>query len=152
MKEKFCPKCLQQKQITDYNKNKNKKSGYHNICRECMKIISKRHYREDKQKHIGLVKKNQAKYIKRNQEFIINYLLKNPCILCGEKDILVLEFDHQENKEYNLCYMTRNHSIEMIKNEISKCQVLCRHCHIRKTRKDQNDYRWQWYIANLSGS
>src|SRR5262245_53319080 len=69
------------------------------------------------------------------REFIANYLREHPCVDCGETDILVLHFDHcRGRKVLNISIMVKNqHSLENIKKEITKCDVRCTNCHMRRT-------------------
>lgn len=68
------------------------------------------------------------------RSFVVEYLSKHPCIDCGEKDIVVLEFDHKQDKIEAISRMTRGfYSLDTIVNEIKKCEVRCANCHRRKT-------------------
>jgi hypothetical protein len=72
------------------------------------------------------------------RKVIVDHLLSNPCKTCGESDIVVLEFDHRDpvTKLYNISEMPRrNYSLNTIRSEIAKCDVLCANCHRRKTAK-----------------
>lgn len=76
-------------------------------------------------------------------EYICNYLLNNPCVICSEKDILVLEFDHIDPSTKSFDIGNRsNRTLKTVKEEISKCRVLCSNCHKRHTAKTQNHYKW----------
>lgn len=81
----------------------------------------------------------------KNRTKIYNYLLVNPCADCGEKDPIVLEFDHLDpkNKNYNISNMM-SYSWEKIEKEIEKCQVVCANCHRRRTA---STYNWYAYIS-----
>lgn len=74
---------------------------------------------------------------KENKDFLISYLKENPCIECGESDIIVLEFDHIESdkKFKNISVLRKHYSLDALKKEIEKCQVLCANCHRRKTAR-----------------
>ena len=66
-------------------------------------------------------------------------LSRSQCKHCGEKDVKLLQFDHIERsaKLYNISRMVKNRmSIEEIKEEMRKCQILCFKCHIEKTKID----------------
>ena len=65
-------------------------------------------------------------------------LVKSGCVLCGELDLAVLDFDHLDpsTKINSICKMYSS-SWKRIEAEIAKCQVLCANCHRRKTAKDQ---------------
>ena len=67
---------------------------------------------------------------------VLEYLLENPCIDCGESDPIVLEFDHREGTEkiYAVTQMiSHNCGLKKIFAEIEKCDVRCANCHRRKT-------------------
>ena len=70
-------------------------------------------------------------------------MLENPCVICGEADITVLEFDHcKGDKRGNIAELIGNgNSWQVVEEEIEKCQVLCANCHRRKTAIDQ-----QWFV------
>lgn len=63
---------------------------------------------------------------------------------CGENDIVVLEFDHTgiEPKYKTISELVRErNSVDIIKNEVKKCEVRCANCHKRKTAKDFNWFK-----------
>ena len=72
------------------------------------------------------------------------------CAMCGS--IEKLEFDHvnRENKSFDISQKL-NICLDKILLELEKCQLLCRKCHIEKTRKDLNwgvghgTYTWYKY-------
>ena len=74
------------------------------------------------------------------RRFVLEYLQTHPCVDCGEADPVVLEFDHQKDKELEIANAVKQGwSIERITKEIMKCQVRCANCHRRKTVKDRNN-------------
>lgn len=77
---------------------------------------------------------------KRNRAFALAYLLEHPCLDCGERDPIVLEFDHvRGKKESNVATLIHNTaSIKRIQAEIAKCEVVCANCHRRRTAVTQN--------------
>lgn len=100
-------------------------------------------YAKNKER-VGKKKVQQSYAIrKRNMQFVVNFLKKNPCIDCGESDFIVLEFDHldSDTKVKTVCDMVRgSFSLQRIEEEISKCCVRCANCHRKKTAKDFNWY------------
>lgn len=75
------------------------------------------------------------------RNYIWSYLRTNPCIDCGENDILVLEFDHMRDKYKEIGKMVSGrYSLIRVKFEIKKCEVRCANCHRRKTAIQQG---WQ---------
>jgi transcription elongation factor Elf1 len=56
------------------------------------------------------------------------------CADCGEKNHIVLDFDHLKDKKYNISRMIHDgFSWAAIKKEITKCQVVCSNCHRIRT-------------------
>jgi hypothetical protein len=80
------------------------------------------------------------KFKHKLQVYVWNYLANNPCVDCGEKNILFLEFDHIHSKTEWVSFLIRRHaSIETIKAEIDKCLVRCIGCHRIKTNLAYRD-------------
>lgn len=59
---KKCSKCLIDKNISEFPKNKRFKSGYNSICKICCNFINKK-YRDD---NLLLVKKSRKRYYEKN--------------------------------------------------------------------------------------
>lgn len=56
------------------------------------------------------------------------------CADCGNKNPIVLDFDHLGNKKYNVSRMVHDGmSWKAIKKEIEKCEVVCANCHRIRT-------------------
>lgn len=84
--------------------------------------------------------KNQKKR-DRNKQFIYEYLLSHHCIDCGEKDPVVLEFDHvRGTKIGSISDLSARNGLEKIQKEMEKCDIRCANCHRRKTAKQFNYY------------
>lgn len=65
-----------------------------------------------------------------------NYLSACSCVDCGEKDPVVLDFDHDDptKKFKSVSKMLSGHySWASVLNEIKKCKVRCANCHRRRT-------------------
>jgi hypothetical protein len=75
----------------------------------------------------------------------MEYLKSHPCVGCGETDILVLEFDHEElkserKKPHSVTDLLKHSRARLIK-EIEKCEVRCANCHKRRTAIQMDSYR-----------
>lgn len=70
---------------------------------------------------------------------ILDDARKGGCIRCGEDDLACLDFHHRDprEKEGHLGHI-RRFSIERIKAEIAKCDVLCANCHRKHHRNERN--------------
>ena len=141
---KKCSRCKIEKPPEEFN-FKIKSSGKRNVqCKECTRLLIRKHYNNNKQYYLDKTRERN-KYI-RNQIHVYQkeYLLKHPCVDCGEKDITVLEFDHsgEQPKLKAVSHLIRSQaSLEIIKVEIAKCEVRCANCHRRKTARDFNWFK-----------
>ena len=61
-------------------------------------------------------------------DYIIVYLAEHPCVDCGNTDLRVLEFDHEEKKSFNIG-RGNSQTLKRVKEEIEKCKVRCANCH-----------------------
>jgi len=139
---KICKSCNQEKSLTEFRPNKSKKDGLQGYCELCDKEYQKKWYSKNKEK-VKIKSSISNKSIRLiNRTFIFDYLMKNPCVVCGETDPVVLEFDHLKNKKIEVAKLINNSSIKKITEEINKCQVLCSNCHKRKTAKHQNWFKY----------
>ncbi len=92
-------------------------------------------YPKNRKKHIGYVKRNKL----RVAAFIDQYKRSGQCADCGfkGKDFPhVLDFDHQgiSVKSFNIGSWSRAVlSIETIRTEIEKCELVCANCHRIRT-------------------
>lgn len=148
METKQCSQCGVEKPLSSFHSCKSCKDGYRTQCRECRSAYSRKRYRGTRHSHIKELKGEQLRSSReRNRQFITEYLSTHPCVDCGEKDPIVLEFDHVRGaKHRDVTYMvTRAHSLETIALEIEKCDVRCANCHRRKTALERGYYRITTY-------
>ena len=142
---KKCKTCNEDKDLDEFHKDKARKDGLKGSCKMCAGSKAKNWRRNNRTRDSRSAIARKKKYRDRNQSFIANYLKENPCVSCGEANIVVLEFDHLRDKKHNLCSMVSGvptgYSLHTIKEEVAKCQILCSNCHKKKTAKDQN-----WWI------
>ena len=111
LNDKQCSRCRERKPKSEFY-GKTRKSGH---CKQC-----------------------QALAQSERRKYIVEYLSNHPCIDCGEDDVIVLEFDHEDQgaKAYTISRMVRNNfSLERLQHEIDKCVVRCANCHRRRTAK-----------------
>ena len=76
----------------------------------------------------------------RNKDFIINYKESHPCHDCGNYfPHYVMEFDHRnpKKKKFGLSLQCVARKLELIKKEISKCDLVCANCHKSRSFKQK---------------
>lgn len=69
METKVCGKCKEEKKLSEFNKNKEKKDGVASVCKKCHSEYRKKYYQENKQRERGKVEEYQNK----NKEWYRNY-------------------------------------------------------------------------------
>jgi hypothetical protein len=87
------------------------------------------------------------------KEWIYEHLKSNPCVDCGERDVLALDFDHVRGarKRYNIAhaFMLTGMTIKKLETEIAKCDVRCGKCHRVRTHIASNS--WKYRMAKENG-
>ncbi len=138
---KQCSKCKGNKPISEFNFKNKEKGTLHVHCKECTRNFVKNHYNKNKEYYLAKTKKRNKYLREQLSSYIKSYLLGHPCIDCGEKDPVVLEFDHtgQIPKFKAISHLIKDRvSLIAIGEEMKKCVVRCANCHRKKTAKDFN--------------
>jgi hypothetical protein len=97
---------------------------------------ARKHYASHKSERKASVKAWNAKNGALVDEFLQEYRATHPCVVCGEDEPMVLEFDHRDpvTKRFNLGEaVSRGWTLASVKKEVVKCDVRCANCHRRKT-------------------
>lgn len=147
---KLCPKCLIEKPLSAYSRRTVKSLHPCSYCIPCQRSYSRAHYARNKELH------NSRRYVRNKasrssvRQFMVDYLAQHPCVDCGERDLIVLEFDHVRGvKQGDISRMVNNrNSISQIEMEVAKCDVRCANCHRRRTARQRN---WQLRIKGSVG-
>lgn len=132
---KRCSKCGEEKPLSAFAKSASRRDGRTTYCRLCMQAYNAAYYQRTKHRH------NPARAARRRQvraeltANLIAYLQQNPCVDCGESDVLVLQFDHRgEGKLFHIADGIRDGlPWERILAEVAKCDVVCANDHQRRT-------------------
>lgn len=135
---KRCCTCKEVKPLTEFNRMKRSKDGCQGSCRDCNKAYHYAHW----DRHMAQVKARDQRLRRENRQRMVDLLRRSRCADCGERDIVVLEFDHLRDKRWNIGAMiSRNREWAQILEEIEKCEVVCANCHRRRTARRANSYR-----------
>ena len=123
----------------DINKKQKERYREKNGTPKWLKIkefLSQEEYKKWQKEKRNRYKRNIGK---RNKEFIDNYKKNNPCKKCGEKNIFCLEFHHrdQDKKSFDISKKGTKTNLFLLENEILKCDILCKNCHIKLHFQDK---------------
>ena len=157
MKLKKCTKCKVMKERSSFY-FADKTRGYHrSACKDCTPKTSEAWEKktpEQREEHRKRIVRDQRIRADRNIQWLAGYLYEHPCIKCGEKNIVVLEFHHRDPKEKHdgvSVIAGTGKSLEMLQAEVAKCDVMCANCHRIETAHQMN-YRILKYIRTASAS
>jgi hypothetical protein len=129
---KRCSTCQVIRPLTDFNLRSSSRDGRQWRCREC----SRAWYLVNKEQHLKNVAARNRRVREEYAQRLAAYLLEQGCADCGEDDIRVLEFDHNDPAE-KLTEVGRlagvGNSWARVEAEIAKCTVRCANCHRRRT-------------------
>lgn len=144
---KKCSTCKEEKPLAEFNKNKTRIDGLQTFCRVCNKKRAKRYYREHHDEHLKTIYKAKRKKLEKNQQRFYQFLAISSCAHCGDSNPLVLECDHLSDKKLGISTLLAHYSWDAIEKELTKCQILCASCHSIKTHKENNSYRYRYYMG-----
>lgn len=147
---RFCSDCKETKPVAEFS-FRNKKTGtLQNRCKLCHAEYRRQHYLKNRDKYIDMAKdwndENRESMLNRGRMYILKYLLKHPCVDCGEADPIRLEFDHVRGEKVKAIteFINGGCKIEKLEAEIAKCEVRCINCHRIKTAIEAD-----WSILHL---
>jgi len=143
MATRICTRCGKEKDIEEFplrNQFTQKRQSY---CKDCRSDFGKDWYEKNKDYQKENASRHRTEYQQRGREYVWDYLSTHPCIKCGESDPHALEFHHTRgNKTIEVSKLIgRGSSLETLKAEIEKCDVLCANCHRKLTGKEQGWFR-----------
>jgi hypothetical protein len=128
---------------------RDKKTGrLHAQCKQCYQKHRSTYYAAHYQKYRpaylerAKIRRTELRSIFRSK--MLAYLSDKSCMMCGENDIRVLEFDHLDpsQKSFEISQGIRlGHSWNDILQEIEKCRILCANCHKKHTSSQFNWYK-----------
>ena len=144
MDKKTCPRCGKSLQLSMFSSHNVR--GTQVWCKKCRSAYDKKHYLENSKRIKERNKLGKAKRKEINRNNIVQHLNSHPCVDCGEMDITILTFDHiKGKKKFTISNAVSTGMLwTRIELELSKCEVRCFNCHMRRTAKEGG---WTKYKA-----
>ena len=136
---KWCGRCERTRPLSAFSKNRRRADGLQSYCKPCKSRVDREWY----ERRGGTQRKRNRGYVARNARYVWDYLLRHPCVDCGEGNPVVLEFDHVRGDKVNAVsnMVQRQFSIAALDEEIAKCEVRCANCHKIKTAREHG-----WHV------
>lgn len=130
---KRCVRCRKLKPLDAFAWKQKSQAKRVAHCRTCQAAYHRKHYEANRERYIRKAAAITRQKLERRWDLLVGYLSDKQCVDCGEKDLLVLEFDHLGDKLFNVSFGIRNRSWSAVLEEIQKCEVVCANCHRRRT-------------------
>jgi hypothetical protein len=73
--------------------------------------------------------------VAKRVKYLVAYFRDHPCVDCGERDPVVLAFDHLRDKKFGIGNGFRDRNWQSVLDEMAKCEVVCANCHRSRTAK-----------------
>jgi len=128
-----CARCGIEKAFDEFAGGTARNSKRDCYCRPCRVEYGRAHYVANRERYIDKAMQRTAALCAQNYGHLIPYLQERQCADCGERDVLVLEFDHVGDEEFMIGRALREKAWADILVEIEKCEVGCANCHRRRT-------------------
>src|ERR1051326_6552703 len=107
MERRTCSKCNTSKPVAEFLFRDRQKGSYRSHCIECGRKMIREHYARNIQYYTKKAGARRKAIVNELNEKIYDYLQSLPCVDCGERDRVVLEFDHvrgQKKKTKNFTF------------------------------------------------
>ena len=130
-----CGRCEEPKPSAEFAWRRKQRGQRDNYCRPCRAAYGREHYEANRQRYIDMAHARRQATVLRRAVLLVEFFRAHPCVDCGEVDPVVLEFDHVNEKAFNISKGVRDRSWEQVLREMSKCDVVCANCHRRRTAR-----------------
>jgi hypothetical protein len=132
---KRCGRCRELRPLDQFAWRRKARGQRDNYCRPCRADYKQEHYAANRSRYIPQALARNRIVAAERAAYLIEFFRTRPCVDCGERDPLVLEFDHLGDKIFNISKGVRDHSWASVLDEIAKCDVVCANCHRRRTAR-----------------
>lgn len=135
MASKTCSDCREAMPLTAFGSDRAQADGLRTYCRKCVKERDRRRY-EDQYALLRSRAKYQSNKRNRVMRAVMNEAKDRPCADCHERfPVVCMDFDHRDptEKVRPVSYVGRFSSLDELKAEIAKCDVVCSNCHRIRT-------------------
>ena len=136
-----CYRCGELKPAEEFAWRRRARGQRDSFCRPCRAAYGREHYEANRQRYIDQAAQSKRRLRLERTKYLIVYFETHPCVDCGERDAVVLEFDHLRDKAFDIGTKLIHRTWESVLEEIEKCEVVCANCHRRRTARRQGTIR-----------
>src|ERR1700722_8394935 len=105
-----CGRCGLLQPAENFAWRRKERSQRDNYCRPCRADYKREHYAANRKRYISQARARKRALAMERAMYLIDLLRSRPCLDCGERDPLVLEFDHRGDKTFGISKGLRDHS------------------------------------------
>ena len=130
---KTCSRCRESKSRGAFSRRAAAKDGLQGCCKACQAAMDRVNYARNPDRRARILRANERR--RRVQTARLQEIKAAAgCADCGERDPVVLDFDHREGSDKlgDVATMTGG-PWRTIEAEVAKCDVVCANCHRRRT-------------------
>src|SRR5690242_12009021 len=92
----ICVMCHEDKPASEFAFQSIATGKLQSHCRTCQAAYRRQHYLDNRDVYITREVARIAGFRRENRILLFEYVSTHPCVDCGERDVLVLEFDHRD--------------------------------------------------------
>jgi hypothetical protein len=132
-----CTVCGENKETEAFGFRNQAAGRRHRRCKTCMAAYGRGHYTRNHEAYIARTARNRPTQKRLLRETLWRYKSQHGCSDCGERDPIVLDFDHIDPRDKNAevgWLVSRNRGWTTVMREITRCQLRCANCHRRPPR------------------
>ena len=96
----------------------------------------RQHYQNNKELYKTRANESRKRIRDEIRAYLQNLKQTTPCKDCGKiYPYYVMDFDHLRDKDFQVSQVSKGYSMDKIKKEIEKCELVCANCHRIRTYK-----------------
>jgi hypothetical protein len=103
-----CARCGIEKPIDEFGFKQRERGIRQSWCKPCYAEYKRLWYLRNREEHLAHVKVMRERSSEENQRLMWQYLASHPCVDCGERDPVVLQFDHLRDKRTEISAMSQS--------------------------------------------
>ena len=136
-----CSRCGEHKSADQFAWKHRERGRRNSYCRPCQSEYGREHYLANRQRYIDQAAARTQRVRLERTRLLLDHFAEHPCTDCGERDPLVLEFDHLRDKSFDVATAIVDRPWSTVLEEIEKCEVVCANCHRRRTFRRKRSVR-----------
>jgi hypothetical protein len=136
-----CYRCGEVKPVESFAWRRKSEDQRDTFCRPCRSAYGKEHYAANRERYIDQARIQKQRLRLKRTTYLLEYFNAHPCVDCGQRDPIVLEFDHLRDKSFSIGAALTCRSWPRILEEMEKCEVVCANCHRRRTAQRRGALR-----------